>query len=124
VQPVDESVRLVELVTQAGHPAPGNHGSVTLHPPRADFGRFHLLGDFLDVHVQRLEQLPRLRGVGVIDHVGIFASTTAARAPGTAQQNALPPQQRSLFWQRSRSSLLTFAMKCAKSDVPVMWNVL
>jgi hypothetical protein len=81
VQPVDESVRLVELVAQAGHPAPGNHGSVTVHPPRADFGRLHLLGDFVDVHVQRLEQLPRLRGVGVIDHVGIIAPTTAARAP-------------------------------------------
>jgi hypothetical protein len=86
VQPVDESVRLVELVTQAGHPAPGNHGSVTMHPPRADFGGFHLLGDFVDVCVQRLEQLPRLRGVGVIDHVGIIAPTTVTRAPGTAQQ--------------------------------------
>jgi hypothetical protein len=32
--------------------------------------------------VQRLKQLPRLRGVGVIDHVGIIAPTTAARAPG------------------------------------------
>jgi hypothetical protein len=91
VQPVDESVRLVELVTQAGHPAPGNHGSVTVHPPRADFGRFHLLGDFVDVHVQRLKQLPRLRGVGVIDHVGIIAPTTAARAPEAARQKALPP---------------------------------
>jgi hypothetical protein len=86
VQPVDESVGLVELVTQAGHPAPGNHSSVTLHPPRAAFGRFHLPGDFVDVGLQRLEQLPRLRGVGVIDHVGIIASTAATRAPRTDQQ--------------------------------------
>ena len=86
MQPVDESVGLVELVTQAGHPAPGNDSSVTLHPPRADFGRFHLLGDFVDVGVQRLEQLPRLRRVGVVDHVGIIASTAATRAPRSDQQ--------------------------------------
>src|SRR6185312_8641321 len=45
VKPVDQAVRFVELMTQAGHPAPGNHGSVTLHPTRAGLGRFDLLRD-------------------------------------------------------------------------------
>ena len=52
MQPVDESVRFVEFVTKAGHPAPGNHSGVTLHSPRAAFCRFHLFGDFVDVGVQ------------------------------------------------------------------------
>jgi hypothetical protein len=81
MQPVDESVRFVEFVTKAGHPAPGNHSSVTLHSPRAAFSRFHLFRDFVDVGVQRLQQLPRLRRVGFIDHVGIIASTPTMCAP-------------------------------------------
>jgi len=55
VKPVDQSMRFVELVTQAGHPAPGNQSSVTLHTSRAVFGRFHLLGDVVDVRVQGLK---------------------------------------------------------------------
>jgi hypothetical protein len=81
MQPVDESVRFVQLVTKTGHPAPGNHSSVTLHSARADFSRFHLFRDFVDVGVQRLQQLPRLRRVGFIDHVGIIASTPTMCAP-------------------------------------------
>ena len=53
MKPVDQAVRFVELMTQAGHSASGNHSRVTLHTPRADLGRFHLLGDFVDVRVQR-----------------------------------------------------------------------
>ena len=86
MQPVDESVRFVELVTEAGYPAPGHHGSVTLDAPRASFGRFHFLGDFVDLGVQRLQQLPCLRGVGVVNHVGIIAPTAAKCAPRTDQQ--------------------------------------
>ncbi|MDT5182101.1 MAG: hypothetical protein QOJ20_4972 [Mycobacterium sp.] len=86
MQPVDESVRLVQFVTKAGHPAPGNHSSVTLHSPRAAFSRFHLFRDFVDVGVQRLQQLPGLRRVGFIDHVGIIASTPTMRAPRTDRQ--------------------------------------
>jgi len=52
---VDKSVCLIEFVTQAGYPAPGNQGSVTLNTSRAAFGGFHLLRDFVDVRVQRLE---------------------------------------------------------------------
>jgi len=52
VKPIDQSVRFVELVTQGGHPASGNNSRVTLHPPRAVFGRFHFLGDVVDVRVQ------------------------------------------------------------------------
>ena len=74
-------MRFVEFVTKAGHPAPGNHSSVTLHSPCAAFSRFHLFRDFVDVGVQGLQQLPRLRGVGFIDHVGIIASTPTMRAP-------------------------------------------
>jgi hypothetical protein len=88
VQPVDESVRFVELVTKAGHPAPGNHSGVALHSPRAALGRFHFFGDFVDMGVQRLQQLPRLRRVGVIDHVGIIASSPTKRSPGTGQRTA------------------------------------
>jgi hypothetical protein len=55
VKPVDQSVRFVEFVTQAGHPPPGNQSSVTLNTSRANFGGFHLLGDFVDVGVQRLQ---------------------------------------------------------------------
>ena len=55
VKPVDQAVRFVELVTQAGHSAPGHHSCVTLHTPRAIFGRFHLFGNFVDVRVQRLK---------------------------------------------------------------------
>ena len=51
VKPVDQSVRFVEFVTQARHPAPGNQGSVTLHTSCAAFGGFHLFGDFVDVGV-------------------------------------------------------------------------
>jgi hypothetical protein len=67
---------------QAGYPPPGHHSGMTLHTPGAPFGRFHLLGYLVDVGVQRLQQLPRLRRIGVIDHVGIIASTAATRAPG------------------------------------------
>jgi hypothetical protein len=55
VKPVDQSVRFVEFMTQAGHPAPSDGSGVTLHTSRADFGRFHLFGDFVDVRVQRLQ---------------------------------------------------------------------
>jgi hypothetical protein len=71
----------VEFVTEIGHPAPGNYSGVTLHSPRAAFGGFHLFGDFMNVGVQRLQQLPRLRRVGVIDHVRIIAPTPTRRAP-------------------------------------------
>jgi hypothetical protein len=74
-------VRFIKLVPKAGHPAPGNDSCMTLHSPRAAFSRFHLFGDFVDVGVQRLQQLLRLRRVGVVDHVGIIASTAAKRAP-------------------------------------------
>jgi hypothetical protein len=86
VQPVDESVGFVEFVTKTGHPAPGNHSGVTLHSPRTAFGRFHLLGDVVDVGVKRLQQLPRLRRVGVVNHVGIIPSTAAKRARTSDQQ--------------------------------------
>jgi hypothetical protein len=52
MQPVDESVRFVEFVTQACDPAPGDQCRVTLHPPRAALGRFHLLRDFIDMGMQ------------------------------------------------------------------------
>jgi len=87
VKPVDQAVRFVELVTQAGHSAPGTRGCVTLHTSRAVFGRFHLFGDFVDMRVQRLKQLSRLRCVGVIDHVGIFASTAGHARAGAGSAN-------------------------------------
>jgi hypothetical protein len=40
------------------------------------------------VGVQRLQQLPRLRRVGVIDHVKIIASSPTMRSPGTGQRTA------------------------------------
>ena len=86
MQSVDEPVRFVEFVTKAGHPAPGNHSSVTLHSPRAAFSRFHPFRDFVHVGVQRLQQLPRLRRVRFIDHVGIIAPTAAQRAPSSDRQ--------------------------------------
>jgi len=76
VKAVDQAVRFVELVTQAGHSAPGNRSGVTLHTSGAIFGRFHLFGNFVDMRVQRLKQFSRLRCVGVIDHVGIIASSS------------------------------------------------
>jgi hypothetical protein len=79
-------VCFVELVTQAGHPATRDHGGVTLDAPTAALGRFDLLGDFVDVGVQRLQQLPRLRRVGVIDHLPIIASA-AAKARAEADCN-------------------------------------
>ena len=82
MQSVDQSMSFVEFVTETGHPPPGNYSRVTLHSPRAAFGRFHLFGDFVNVGVQRLQQLPRLRRVGVIDHVRIIAPTTTKRALG------------------------------------------
>jgi hypothetical protein len=87
VKPVDQAVRFVELMTKAGHPTPSNRSGVTLHTSRADFGRFHLFGDFVDVRVQRLQKFPCLRCVGVIDHVGIIAPTTVTRAPGSTSAN-------------------------------------
>jgi hypothetical protein len=74
-------VCFVELVTQARYSAPGDYGGVTLHTPGPAFGRLDLLGNFVDVSVQRLQQLSRLRRIGVIDHVGIIASTAVGRAP-------------------------------------------
>jgi hypothetical protein len=82
VDPVDQSVRFIEFVTQAGHPPPGDKSSVTLNTSRPAFGGLHLLGDFVDVRVQRVQQQPRLRSVRVIDHVGIIAPTATACAPG------------------------------------------
>ena len=81
MQPVDQSVCFVEFVTQGGNPPPCNQSGMSLHTPRAGFGGFDLPRDFVDVGVQRLQQLPRLRYVGVIDHVGIIASTAAKCAP-------------------------------------------
>ena len=52
MQPVNQPVRFVEFVTQAGDPAPGNQRRVALHPPRAALGRFHLLRDFIDMGMQ------------------------------------------------------------------------
>jgi len=67
----------VEFVAQTGDPAPGDQCSVTLHTPRTAFSGFHLLGDFVDVSVQRLQQFPGLCCVGIIDHAGIIAPTWA-----------------------------------------------
>lgn len=55
MEPVNESVGFVEFVTQAGHPAPGNQGSMALRASRSAFGRFHFLRDFVDVRVQGLQ---------------------------------------------------------------------
>jgi hypothetical protein len=74
-------VRFVELVTQARYSTPGHHGGVPLDAPGSNLGRFHLGGDFVDVGVQRVQQLSRLRRVGVIDHVRIIPSAPAKRAP-------------------------------------------
>jgi hypothetical protein len=97
VQSVDQSMSFVEFVTEIGHPAPGNYSGVTLHSPRAAFGGFHLFGDFVNVGVQRLQQLPRLRRVGVIDHVRIIAPTQTRRAPrvrsASAQFNVEPARR-------------------------------
>jgi hypothetical protein len=81
-------MRFVELVAQAGDPAPGDLSSVTLHPPGARFGRFHLLRDLVDVSVQRLQQFPCLSHVGIIGHVGIIAPTITKRAAKSAEQTA------------------------------------
>jgi hypothetical protein len=88
MQSVDQSMSFVEFVTETGHPAPGNYSGVTLHSPRAAFGRFHLFGDFVNMGVQRLQELPRLRRVGFIDHVRIIAPTPTNRAPGVRSANA------------------------------------
>jgi hypothetical protein len=95
-------MRFVEFVTQAGHPAPGDQRSVTLHTPRTAFSGFHLLGDFIDVGVQRLQKLPRLCCVGVIDHVGIIAPTSAWRAPWRIQQMTSSPARCSPSRRRAR----------------------
>jgi hypothetical protein len=87
VKPVDQPVRFVEFLTQVGHSALGNHSGVTLHTSRAVFGRFHIFGDFVDMRVQRLKQLPRLRCVGIIDHVGIIASTSRHARVGASSAN-------------------------------------
>ena len=92
MKPVDQAVRLAKFMPQAGHPAPGHHSRMTLHTPRAAFGRFHLLGYFVDVGVQRLQQLPRLRRIGVIDHVGIIAPSAATRASGQLWPGRAPGQ--------------------------------
>jgi len=64
---------------------------VTLHPPRTDFGEFDLFGDIVDVGLQRLQQLPRLRRVGALDHTrhhrtiggkALAAASAAATWPG------------------------------------------
>jgi hypothetical protein len=78
-------------VTQAGRSAPGNQRSVTLYTPRTAFSGLHLPGDFIDVGVQRLQKLPRLSCVGVIDHIGIIAPTSALRAPWRIQHMTLSP---------------------------------
>jgi hypothetical protein len=86
VKPVDEPVRFVEFVAQAGHPAAGDQRSVTLDTSGAILRGFHLLRDFVDVRVQRLQEFSRLGRVGVIDHVGIIAPTATTRAAGWIQQ--------------------------------------
>jgi hypothetical protein len=42
MKPVDQAVRLVELMTQAGRSAPGIRSCVTVHTSRAVLSRFHL----------------------------------------------------------------------------------
>src|SRR5262245_39501098 len=84
-------MRFVEFVTQAGHPPSGDQRSVTLHTTRTAFSGLHLLGDFIDVGLQRLQQFPRLRCVGVIDHVGIIAPTWALRALWRIEQTTQSP---------------------------------
>jgi hypothetical protein len=83
MESVDEAVRFVQLVTKPGHPAPGNHRGMALNSPCAAFGRFDLLGYFVDVGVQGMQQLPRLRRVGVVDHARIIAPTQTIRSPRT-----------------------------------------
>jgi hypothetical protein len=87
MNPVDKSVCLIEFVTQAGHPAAGNQSSVTLDTSGAAFGGFDLFRDFVDVRVQRLQQLFRLCCVGVIDHVGIIAPNPIAARAGADSAN-------------------------------------
>ncbi len=55
MQPIDQSVRFIEFVAQAGHPPSSDQRSMTLNTARPTFGGFHLLGDFIDVRVQRLQ---------------------------------------------------------------------
>ncbi|MFG1932577.1 hypothetical protein ACGFK1_18330 [Mycobacterium sp. NPDC048908] len=52
MNPVDQSVRFVELVAQAGHPATGDNGGVTLNAPGAVLRGLNLFGNFVHVRVQ------------------------------------------------------------------------
>ena len=82
-------MRFIEFVTQAGHPTPGDQSGMTLHTPCATLGGLHLFRDFVDMGVQRLQQLPCLRGIGIIGHVGIIAPSGVKRAPCEIEQTAV-----------------------------------
>ena len=105
----------------------------------------HPLGYFVDVGVQRLQQLPRLRCIGVIDHVGIIPSTAKRRAVplGRPLIESLAgasghergcrwvldvtrprPSTSALLWQRSRSSLLTSTINSTRIACSRSLNVL
>jgi hypothetical protein len=74
VQSIDEPMHFVEFPPQVSSPSPRHARCTALEG-------FHHLRDVLDVPVQRLQQLLRLCGVGVIGHAVIFTSTAMVRAP-------------------------------------------
>lgn len=87
MQIVNESIRLVQPLPQRVFPpitlkvtpSAGSNGTV--------LGCFEFTGYLVDLLVQQSEQHPRLRRVGIVNHLGIFSPTNT---PRPANRSNLP----------------------------------
>jgi hypothetical protein len=79
VQSVDESVGFVEFLAQAGcFPARENLIPCVGATARL-FSRFQLPRDLVDLHVEAMQQFPRLCSISVFAHCGILPSGSESR---------------------------------------------
>src|ERR1700756_5508189 len=80
MQPVDEGGDSIKFPAQAGRFASQDAQTPSVLLLALPLGGFQPLGDPLDLVVQAAKQFPGLRCVGIFNHSGILAPSSALRA--------------------------------------------
>ena len=80
MQSVDEPMGFVEFPPQADRFPAGETLAACVGVNALLFSGFQFLRDLLDLHVEAMQQFPRLCGVGVFTHGGILPSRWVPRA--------------------------------------------
>ena len=81
MQAVDQSVSFVKVSAQLGSLAVDVRNPSSGVTPISPFDDLDLAGHLFDLHAEFFEERSRLRGLGVIGHVGIVSPISNVRSP-------------------------------------------